>query len=77
MYDLNKPSRSRSLVRGLFSASKQPLSTELVEKAFQFIANPHGQFPPAELQHLQPGHWQALGHLLATIYAEKQVRLLN
>jgi hypothetical protein len=49
----------------------------LVEKAFQFIANPHGQFPPAELQHLQPGHWQALGHLLATIYAEKQVRLLN
>ncbi|MFN5141379.1 MAG: hypothetical protein ACK5DW_03170, partial [Burkholderiales bacterium] len=55
----------------------ESLSTELVEKAFQFIANPHGQFPPAELQHLQPGHWQALGHLLATIYAEKQVRLLN
>ncbi|MFM1938823.1 MAG: hypothetical protein RLY32_565 [Pseudomonadota bacterium] len=45
----------------------ESLSTELVEKAFQFIANPHGQFPPAELQHLQPGHWQALGHLLATL----------
>ena len=29
----------------------ESLSTELVEKAFQFIANPHGQFPPAELQH--------------------------
>jgi len=55
----------------------ESLSTELVEKAFQFIANPQAQNLPAELQHLQPGHWQALGHLLAAIYAEKQVRLMN
>ncbi|NDH58501.1 MAG: hypothetical protein EBX60_09690 [Betaproteobacteria bacterium] len=55
----------------------ESLSTELVEKAFQFIANPQSQMLPAELQHLQPGHWQALGQLLAAIYAEKQVRLLN
>ena len=53
------------------------LSTDLVEKAFQFIANPHTQTLPSELQHLQPGHWQALSHLLAAIYAEKEVRLLN
>jgi len=55
----------------------ESLSTELVEKAFQFIANPHSQTLPAELQHLQPGHWQALGHMLAALYAEKQVRLMN
>jgi hypothetical protein len=55
----------------------ESLSTELVEKAFQFIANPHAKSLPSELQHLQPGHWQALSHLLAAIYAEKEVRLLN
>lgn len=55
----------------------ETLSTELVEKAFHFIANPHREPLPPELQHLQPGHWQVLGHLLASIYAEKRVRLLN
>jgi len=55
----------------------ETLSTELVEKAFQFIVNPHHEPLPRELQHLQPGHWQALGHLLAAIYAEKKVRMLN
>jgi hypothetical protein len=55
----------------------ETLTTELVEKAFFFIANPHNEPLPRELQHLQPGHWQALGHLLAAIYAEKRARLLN
>jgi len=55
----------------------ETLSTELVEKAFCFIANPQSQPLPRELQHLQPGHWQALGQLLAALYAEKRVRLLN